>query len=265
MPDPEVMPDTSPAPVDDQTPTTDPAPSPADGGEPEERPWKNVLAEMNRKYGKVESRLDELAAFLAAQAARATPQAATGYDALSDAQLQELDQSGSAEARIALMERIAQRQSQATRAQDTQIRQAESAVAALLQRYPQLADTSDPLRMAVDESRRQYVQMGYPAGPLVDLEAIKTAIVSNPHLVRAQSPQPASNPQRPSPAQIDGATPRRPAPRTAAAPKIDPKAIEIARRMGVKDPAKALQRFQERQAQGRSSVSPMITTIVKEG
>ncbi|WP_305040564.1 hypothetical protein, partial [Enterococcus faecium] len=41
--------------------------------------------------------------------------------------------------------------------------------------------------------------------------------------------------------------------------------IELAKRYGTKDIAKAKERFQARQNEGRSAVSPTIALLVKEG
>ena len=252
----------SPAPTPPEGTSAVPEPVSPGQGVPDDRPLQNVTAEFNRKLGKVESRLDELVSLIAQQTATKPAAPAAPLAQYSDEQLAELYRVGSAEAGVALQERVASRQVQAQAQQDKKAQRIQTELSVLAGKYPQLRNPDDPLRQAAMAARTVLVNQGYPAGPETDLEAIKYAILDNPQLVSA--PQPTPVPSTPAPATIDGSRPRRTVTAPTAPAKMDPKALEIAKRMGVKDPAKSLERFYERQAKGRSAVSPLIATVVRE-
>ena len=130
----------------------------------------------------------------------------------------------------------------------------------LANKYPALRDANSPLREAAIAARAALINQGAQPGPATDLEAVKYAILDNPQIATPSPPTPVT----PAPAQIDGDKRRRVSPPNVIPPKMTPRALEIAKRMGVKDPEKSLERFYKRQEAGRSAVSPLIQTIVRE-
>ena len=256
----DVIPGTSSVPPTPAEPT-DPEPTPVSVVPVEpDRPLQNVTAEFNRKIGKVESRLDELIALIAQQSAKPTAPAQP-LAQYSDEQLAELYRAGSAEAGIALQERIASRHVQAQSTADKLAQRIQQEMLVLVNKYPALRDSNSPLREAAIAARAVLIQQGAQPGPATDLEAVKYAILDNPQVA---TPTITPTPGTPAPAQIDGDKRRRVIPPNAAPPKMTAKALEIAKRMGVKDPEKSLERFYKRQDAGRSAVSPLIQTIVRE-
>lgn len=257
----DVNPGTSSVPPTPPEPTVpDPEPvSPAQPVEPD-RPWQNFIAESNRKIGKVESRLDELISLIAQQSAKpnAPAQPLAQY---SDEQLAELYRAGSAEAGVALNERVTARQIATQSNADKKAQRIQQEMLVLATKYPQLRDSNSPLRQAAVDARAVLINQGHQPGPETDLEAVKYAILDNPQIATPTSVAPMPN--APASTTIDGSKPRRAVAPTVTA-KMDPKAREIAKRMGVKDPEKSLERFWKRQESGKSAVSPLIQTIVKE-
>jgi len=249
-------PSVPPAPVEPTEPDPEPvSPVPV---EPD-RPLQNVTAEFNRKIGKVESRLDELIALIAQQSAKPTAPAQP-LAQYSDEQLAELYRAGSAEAGVALQERVASRQVQAQSTADKLAQRIQQEMLVLANKYPALRDANSPLREAAIAARAALINQGAQPGPATDLEAVKYAILDNPQIATPSPPTPVT----PAPAQIDGDKRRRVSPPNVIPPKMTPRALEIAKRMGVKDPEKSLERFYKRQEAGRSAVSPLIQTIVRE-
>lgn len=272
MPDPEegVTPD---SPTGSQEPVQPFTPDPAtvnagvSNGLPTDRPVENIYAEWNRKFSEQNQRLDQLMAILASQPQPVQPNP-TNRD-YTDEQLAELARAGSIEAQMKLQERIAQRTTQAVVATHTQVQMAQSRLASLYSKYPQLQNSSDPLTVEAMKIKYRLVQSGRPqVSPDTDLEAIKDAIADFPHLINRGQVQPSEfNRQaqaRPQSA-MDGGTTRQTKPSNAKPGKkiTDPKVLAIAQRMGV-NPDEAMARFEERQKKGQSSVSPMVHMIVRE-
>ncbi len=261
----DVIPGSSPG--SDSPPAPDASAAPGVMGvasEPTERPIENLKGEFDRKFTKVERQLQEIAATLAAfQAPKPEPTPAPEY---TDQQLLELANAGNAAAHAEYVRRLVERQvaQQTQAAQQTQMVQTQ--LQSLYARYPQLSDPTQPLTQAALQAKVALVRNGYPAqSAATDLEAIKLAIVDHPGLAQPAAAAPLSGGRVPSPQQgIDGATPRRPAPTTPTQRPLSQKEREIAARMNIKDPAEALKRFEKRQADGRSSVSPLIAQIVRE-
>ena len=260
--------DTPPADADPVTPAPDPAPVSADvdPGQTDDRPLKNLKAEFDRKLGSVEQTLAViLASIQHQQAQQAPPQPARagGLEQYTDEQLAQLAQSGSVDAQIALTERISARRIEAVQAQTRQTDETAGQLRYLYSRYP-LHDPSSPLTQAAMRYKAVLMSRGRTSGPETDLEAIKAAIVDNPQLaVPAAPPAAPRRADATSQGQIDGTTTRRQPKPPQSTTKIDPKARAIAQRMGV-DPEKAMERFNQRQEKGQSSVSPLVATIVRE-
>lgn len=253
MPDPQdVQPEPSPAP--EPEPTPEPAPS-----EPDERPLRNFVAELVRKQTAQGAVLDELRTMI--QGLRPPTPAPSGQ--YTDEQLMELARAGSVEAQVELQRRIARQEAATQAAQQDRVTKAQQAFSYLQTKYPQFREPTDPLYQSALELRAGLFRQGYPAGMETDVEAMKLAVVEHPELIQ-RTPSPSPTPRTPAPAQIDGATPRRSAPARTPAAQLDPKVAAVARRMGVKDPAKALQKYQDRVKEGRSALSPLLTVAVRE-
>ena len=263
----------SPAPMD-VAPDPSPAPAPVTADVDavvDDRPLKNLQSEWNRKFGKVEQALSDIASRLQTYSppAPAAPAAAQGWDAYTDEQLAQLAQAGSAEAAVKLSERVTTRIVQQHAVKQGRTQAVVLQLNGLFAKYPQLRDTMSPLYQAAMRAKEVLLQTGmYVQGTEVDVQAIYMAIAEHPEHVRPAEPPAEDTVRRvaaQNPARMDGSVPRKtsPAPRAQAEP-LSQKERDIARRMGVKDPANARGRFYERQLQGRSSVSPMVATIVRE-
>ena len=259
MPEPEdVQPDPSPAPEPDPTP--DPEPVPVSDAAPG-RTIENVYGELNRKQQQTQHTLEQILAVLSAAQPRPVEPQPQGFDQYNDAQLAQLVQSGSTDAQIALMERIAARQTAQATAVQRQTSVVDAQLAGLYAKYKQLADSSNPLTQAAIRAKLVLTQSGEPNSKATDVKAIMLAIADNPELA-VQQAQPTPRRADPGPqGNVDGATPRRSPNRPA--PKIDPKVAELAKRYNV-DPVKAMERFNKRQAAGQSAVSPQVAMIVRE-
>lgn len=265
----DVTPDPSPGPEDqpvvqdaEQVPVSDQVPELKN-----DRPLENHIAEQNRKLGDLTRQVNDLMAILAAGSLQAQPAPAANPPAYTNEQLQELARAGSVEASLELQRRIAREEAQSIQTVNNQAQLVQSQLLALYTRYPQLRNPADPLTVEAMKFKHVLVQSGKdPRSGETDLEAIKNAIVDNPKLAQGQpASQDYTRQQSARPQQsMDGSNPRRQPSGKAPGKKItDPKVLAIAARMGV-DPDKAMANFEERQAKGRSSVSPMISMILRE-
>ena len=235
--------------------------------EPTERPIENLKAEMDRKLTKVERQQQEILAALAALTSRPAVEAAPAPE-YTDQQLLELANAGNAAAHQEYTRRIVAQQV----GQQMQVSQQQQMVAGQLQslygRYPQLTDPSHALTQAAMQAKLALIRAGYPAqSAATDLEAIKLAIVDHPDLAQPRASGPPGSPGgagRTPQQGIDGATPRRPVSPTAPARALSQKERDIAARMGIKDPAEALKRFEKRNQEGRVSMSQQVAQILRE-
>jgi hypothetical protein len=260
------QPEAVPAPVDE---------TPEVQGEvplaPDNRPAQNVLGEMQRKYAQLQQGQNELLAELRAIRAERqapAPQPAQAGAEYSDDQLAQLAAAGNAEAHRLLVQRSSSREAAQLHNAWTQEQGTRNAVQQLISRYPVLNDPQHPLTQAVYSARNTYFQSGWKPGPLTDLEAIKAAIVANPHLA-TQTPATTDTTRRAAviPQQsIDGAAPRRSPqqqPRQGGS-TLNDKVKGVAQRMEVKDPDGSIKRMAERQRLGRSAVSPAVQQAVRD-
>lgn len=262
MPEPEDVQDSS-------TTSTEPEPELADpavtGVEPQEpdRPWRNLKAEFDRKHGELQQGLATIMAIL--QASQTKPEAPqSGY---TSEQLAQLAAAGHPDALTGLVDQRVNQTVQ-TRMEEHQRQQASVAEWSTLRtRYPQFADPSHPLTQYAMQVKSVLLRGGKPNAHATDVEAMLRAIADNPALVQPRLAQPVGDATRQTGVQaqgnVTGATQRR-APAAKPAIKLDPKAYEIAKRMGVKDPQKAIEKFWKNQKDGRSSVSPTIGMIIRD-
>lgn len=141
---------------------------------------------------------------------------------------------------------------------------------ALVNRYPVLNNPQHPLSQTMQQAYQLLLQNGYPAGAATLLDAAKTAIADRPDLISEQFSQAAQareqsrqdGTRRASSGQMGGQ--HRQDPRQNAQPKVSPEAAQLAARMGVKDPAKAMERFRKRQDAGQSSFGAVAAFIPEE-
>jgi hypothetical protein len=253
----------------DTTETVTPEPS-ADTSVPAgDRPWQNIKAEFDRKLSKVERQIAEqtqyLSAILATQ--RQAPPASDATRAYTDQELTTLWRQGSDEAGQELINRrvsgaVTQAQTIQAQAQTVQAQ-----VQALYRRYP-FGEVQHPLTQAALRAKQVLVSQGYnPQALTTDLEAMKLAIADNPEIVADIVKTPArvaEGVRRDSTVDVDGNRPRRQRPTGSQPAPLSEKQRDLARRMGTKDPDKVMQRFEARNASGRSAVSPMIAMMMKE-
>ncbi len=202
----------------------------------DDRPVQNVVGEMNRRFGKMQSQMDLMMQMVAAQQA---PQA-TAKPA-SREELWALAQQGDQAAFELYMEQIADKRTNA-RLNEMQHTQAVTGqIGVLVQRYPAFNDPSHPLNQAYQSNYNLLVQNGYPANRATQLDAMKTAIAD------------------PGVSGQDGSSQRR-----APTPAISCDQQDLAKRMNVKDPAKAIERFRQRQDSGVSNLGAVANSIPED-
>jgi len=240
---------------------------------PDDRPAKNALAEMQRKYTKIERQNAEILAAMQAMAqqqqTRQAPPQVPGQE-YSDEQLGQLAAAGNAEAIRLLVERQTTRQTNHQFNQMAQMQTLQQALQQVFARYPMLRnDPNHPSTQAVYQARQAFLASGWRPGLQTDLEAIKAAIVNAPHLFTASGPAPQDTTRRAgvtAQQSMEGAASRRSPQSRETQPvrPLDKKVAGIAQRMDVKDPQGSIKRFLERQQGNRSTVSPIIQQAVRE-
>ena len=224
-----------------------------------ERPVENLKGEMDRKFSRIEQMIAEIAF------ANKPQPAVAQSTARSDDEVARLAAMGDGEAHAELTNRITQRALAAERVQ----RAINDQLRSIYARYPQLTDPSNPLTDAALKVKLTLRNLGqWPSEQALDLEAIKTAIVDNPGLVAPNRPAVTTVSNQYVPAStVTGATNRQ-TPNRPGEPVITQKEIDLAKRMGAKDPIafikKAKKGFEDRQAAGRSGLDPAAAIIVRE-
>lgn len=223
----------------------------------DDRPLKNVIAEIERKAAAREMALkaELLAAIQAGQ--RQTPPASQGRE-YTEQELAQLATAGDANAHAQLTERQVTRHV-TQQVQAVQQQQAEMAqLNALFGRYQCLRDASHPLTSYATQVKTVLLQQGHPNSVATVIESIKTAIADNPDLAAQSISRPAvpSAPRPNVPTSSSAApAPRRAAPAAPKAPVVSDKEWEVAKRMGFKtkeDVVKAKEQFEKRLERGQS-------------
>ena len=223
----------------------------------EERPIANLKGEMDRKFSRIEQMIAELAF-----ANRPPQQVDQPQTRQSDDDVAKLAVMGDSQAQMELTNRLTQRALAAERVQ----RAINDQLRSVYTRYPQLTDPANPLTVAALRAKTTLRNLGqWPSEQALDLEAIKSAIVDNPELVTPRQAVPQS--QHVPAATVTGSTNRQ-VPARPGEPVITQKEIDLARRMGAKDPIafikKAKKGFEDRQAAGRSGIDPAAAIIIRE-
>lgn len=219
-------------------------------------PWRNRMAEMERRH---EKHLADMQAMFAQQMQAMQPQAAPApqrpaQQQYSDEELLALGNQGHA---VAMQEYIA-RQVQKQTSVQRQASDADLEIQALRTAYPEFNNKASALYQAANMRYQQLLANGNPATPETQARAFgAVAAIAARQAQQQNQQQHASEGARQG--QIDAhqsvagtsvapAGANRPRPR---APTQDQ--IELARKIGAKDPAKALANFRKRNEEGRSS------------
>lgn len=245
------------------------------GDQGSDRPVQNVVAEFNRKFAKTQQQLDTVLQWIASQAV--TPQQQTAprqadKTQVSDEDLWALAQQGDRQAFEMYQERIADRRIKQDNAAQNKTRLVQGQLAALMGKYPMLNNGQHPLTQYVTSAYQAYLGQGYPAGQETLLEAAKTAIADRPDLV-AEIYNAGANAResgRRSATQsaqsgVTGVSHRQSqTPTNSQAKPLTPDQRALAKRMGIKDPAKAVKNFLQRQEDGLSSMGGVRAFVNEE-
>ena len=243
-----------------------PAPDLAHAAAPApERPIENLRGEFNRKMGSIEQKFDQVLGYIAQQeadkqraAAPAAPAPAkSGYAAMSDDELFAAARNGDMPAFEAWNERKAAGVFSRMRGQENHQSLVEGQIGILHSKYPVLGNPQHALTQTVNAAQALLQRRGYPQSPATYLEAVKTAIADRPDLVaelHTQGARAREGARRVSAGNsgVTGATVRQDEPTQAGTIRVTPEQAAIAKRMNIKDPAKALTNFVRRQETGES-------------
>ena len=246
-------------------------------GTPEQatgQPEKYVSAgEFGRRFGKLETQLQTMMSYIAAQqAAVQRPQVQQPTSSqLTDEELWNLAQQGDRDAFVKHQERISQRVYQ--QQQQTTGRQnlVEVQLTALAQKYPVLNDSSHPLTQKAQTAYQLLVNAGYPANRATLLEAAKTAIADSPDLIAEEYGKGSvareharQSGVRTAQSGVTSVTYRQEPARQGNVRDLTQEEIALARRMGVKDPKGAKERFIKRQESKQSAVSHTLLPVLEQ-
>lgn len=247
-----------------------------------DRPVQNIIGEFNRKIGKIQERfeqarqedsrkMDAILQYLASASQTQTRQVdpTQGNRALSKEELWALAQQGNRQAFEEYQRQIAAEQYQQQSQVDRKQTMVQNQLQALVNKYPVLRDSANPLTQHAHQAYQLLVNNGYPANQETLLEAAKTAIADRPDLVseiynqgsQARESQRQNASQR-AQAGVTGATSRRADPQAQQRQvKVTDASVDLAKRMGVKDPKGAKERFLKRQESGQSSFGSVAAFI----
>jgi hypothetical protein len=232
------------------------------GAQADDRPVQNIVGEFNRKFTKQQQQLDTVLQWIASQAVTQQPSRQAASDKpLTDQEVYALAQQGDQEAFAEWTRRQAQRVYQQENAQQNRARLVQGQLAALMGKYPVLSNPQHPLTQTVNQAYVLYVQNGYPAGQETLLEAAKTAIADRPDLIaelHGQGAQAREGARRSATQNaqtgVTGAAHRQQSTPQQQAKVLTPDQHALAKRMGIKDPQKAIKGFLSRQENGQSSL-----------
>jgi hypothetical protein len=241
-----------------------------------DRPVQNIVAEFNRKLGKTQDdlnrKIDAVLQYLASGQQQARPSQPQGKAELTDEDLWGMAQQGDRAAFEEYQRRIAAREFQQRSQVDRQNQMVVGQLNALVGRYPVLRDSNHALTQHAHQAYQLLVQNGYPANQATLLEATKTAIADRPDLVSeiyTQSGQAREQVRQTATSRAQaGATGvqhrREPSTPQTQQPRVSNASADLARKMGVKDPKGAKERFLKRQEDGRSSFGSVAAFIPQE-
>ena len=250
----DVTQDSSPEPAQDSAP----APAAVNAAVQDDRPIQNVVAEFNRKHSRLENMVGNIAQQMSQfMANQATP--ARGSSP-SDDELWSMAQQGDRAAFQELNRRQARQEAEAEYNRRQQDALVDGQLASLAQRYPVFNDVNHPLTQATVAAYNLMTARGAQANKSTLREAMLQAIADRPDLASAAAGVSASDPGRVSAARRaqagqTGATTRDiPSSRAPRAQQVSQDQMKLARQYGVKDPAKAIERFKKRRDEGTSQM-----------
>lgn len=223
--------------------------------------------EFGRRMKKIEERQEQMYAAILGQQQRFTAQPPAQTFGQPTSQKEELwarAQGGDRDAFEAYMELIGDKVYQRNQTQLGQKNYVEVQLAELSKLYPALNDSSHPLTQKAQLAYQLLVNSGKTADRATLLEAAKTAIADSPQLIAemysqggAARERARANGVRSAQSGVTGVTYRQDPPRPAqgAVKELTQAEVDLAKRMGVKDPKGAKERFLKRQQSGQSSIS----------
>jgi hypothetical protein len=239
-----------------------PAPELSQAALAPERPIENLRGEFSRKMGSLEQKFDQLLGYVAQQEAAKAPPAAPApakgtHAAMSNDELWELAKNGDKAAFDTHQKRMAAQTYQELRGQENHQSLVDGQIGILHGKYPVLGNPQHALTQTVAAAQSLLQRRGYPNTSATYLEAVKTAIADRPDLVaelHTQGARAREGARRVSAGNsgVTGATVRQDEPSHAGTFRVTPEQAAIAKRMNIKDPAKALLNFAKRQETGES-------------
>ncbi len=230
---------------------------------PTDRPVQNVMGEFSRKFGQIERSVGALAqavdGLIQQRQAPPPPSQPVGNpQARTVDELWEGAKAGNKED----FEEWNRRKAAETYTQMRGIENHQALVEGQLNilqgKYPVLADPNHALTQTAQQAYTLLTRRGYPATQATFLEAVKTAIADRPDIVAesytqgARAREGARRVSAGNPGVI-GATHRQDEPAQPGKMRVTPEQAALARRMNVKDPAKAMQNFLRRRETGESN------------
>ncbi len=223
--------------------------------------------EFGRRMKKMDERLEQMFAAITTQQQRFTPQppayAQPGQPNVKE-DLWARAQGGDRDAFEQYQRIIAREEYVKEQTQLGQKNYVEVQLAELSKLYPALNDSSHPLTQKAQLAYQLLVNSGKNADRATLLEAAKTAIADSPQLIAemysqggAARERARANGVRSAQSGVTGVTYRQDPPRPAqgAVKELTQAEVDLAKRMGVKDPKGAKERFLKRQQSGQSSIS----------
>jgi hypothetical protein len=236
----------------------------------DDRPEENRHRETLRKVDRMQQQIDQVLAYLVSgQQQQQAPASKT--EPPTDEELWGLAQQGDRAAFDEYMARKARREVSQNQTVNRRQQIVAGQLQAIVNKYPVLNNPQHPLAQTMQQAYQLLLQNGYAQGPETLLEAAKTAIADRPDLVAEHWSQASQareqvrqDSTRRAQSGVMGGTYRQ-EPRNTQTPKASPEEQALAARMGVKDPAKAMERFRERQKSGRSSFGAVAAFIPEEG
>ena len=239
-----------------QAVTTDPAPV-------ADRSPEQMFRELQRKYEQQARTQEQILQYL--QAVNTQPQPAqpqTQKADLTNEDLWALAQQGDRAAFELYQKRIAEQTYTEKQRVQSRAGIVDNQLRALFSRYPVLRDSSHALTQAVNMAYALYIQNGYPQGKETMLTAATAAIADNPELIASIQGQPSVTREASRQANVSarqagvtGVTHRNAQTQSTLKTKpLTKEEIDLANRMGVKDPQGAKERFLKRNAEGKSNL-----------
>jgi hypothetical protein len=237
-----------------------------------DRPVENLAHEVNRKFGALTQKLDALTGYLAEKEAQTQPKVEPpkgSHGSMSDDELWELAKTGDKAAFDAHQERKAAKVYQTMRGAENHQNLVEGQLTILQNKYPVLSNAQHPLTLTANSAYALLTRRGYQPNQATYLEAVKTAIADRPDLVvemHTQGARAREGARRVSAGNsgVTGSTVRQDDPQADGKIRVTPEQSAIAKRMNIKDPAKAISNFIKRQETGESRFGA-VASFVPQG